>query len=139
MRQEMGQVPVKIGAFSSTRKILIFDQDIDTLSWHAEPFEAQGFEVYKCMTMDTAMRCIEREEFDLAIVDQGSTVFEGRRIIRHLVRYDFPMPLMVVARQWDEQCCQQAFELGATEYIEKPVSAENINKFIQLYLLRPTS
>ncbi len=110
---------------------MIFDEDIETLSRHAEPFEAQGFEVYKCMTIDTAMRCIEREEFDLAIVDQGSPAFEGRRVIRHLVRYNFPMPLFVLARASDEQCRQRAFELGATEYIEKPVSAEKINGMIQ--------
>ncbi len=134
MRREIRQIPVKIAVFSSARKILIFDQDIETLALHAEPFEAQGFEVYKCMTIDTAMRCIEREEFDLAIVDQGSPGFEGRRVIRHLVRYNFPMPLIVLARPSDEQCRQQAFELGATEYLEEPISAAKINRIIQVLL-----
>jgi hypothetical protein len=40
-----------------------------------------GFEVHKCMSIESAMRCIEREEFDIAVVDQGSPAFEGRRVI----------------------------------------------------------
>jgi DNA-binding response OmpR family regulator len=124
----------EIGAFSNTWKVLIFDEDIETLARHAEPFEAQGFEVHKCMSIESAMRCIEREEFDIAVVDQGSSAFEGRRIIRHLVRYNSPLPFIVLTRSLDDQCSQQAFELGATEYLEKPVSTAKVNMIIQEFL-----
>lgn len=134
MRQEIRQLAEGISAFSNTRKVLIFDEDIETIARHAEPFEAQDFEVHKCMSIETAMRCVEREEFDLAIVDQGSPAFEGRRVIRHLVRYNFPMPVIILTRLRDEQCRQKAFELGATEYLEKPVSATKINGMIQVFL-----
>src|ERR1700719_332663 len=92
MRQEIRQMAEEIGTFSNTWKVLIFDQDVETVARHAEAFEAQGFEVHKCMSIEMAMRCIEREEFDIAVVDQGSPAFEGRRVIRHLVRYNFPVP-----------------------------------------------
>ena len=69
-------------------QILIFDVDIEDLTRNAEPFEAHGFEVHKCMSVDTAMRCVEREELDFALLDQGSPTFEGLRVIRHLVRYN---------------------------------------------------
>jgi DNA-binding response OmpR family regulator len=131
MRQEIRQMAEEIGTFSNTWKVLIFDEDIKTIVRHAEPFEAQGFEVHKCMSIESAMRCIEREEFDIAVVDQGSTAFEGRRVIRHLVRYNSPVPLIVTARSQDDQCCQQALELGATEYLEKPVSTAKVNRIIQ--------
>ena len=134
MRQEIRPPAEAISTFSNPRKVLIFDEDNESLARHAEPFEAQSLEVHKCTSIETAMRCIEREEFDLAIVDQGSPSFEGRRIIRHLIRYNFPMPLFVLARSRDEQCCQQALELGATEYLEKPVSAAKINRIIQAFL-----
>jgi len=131
MREEIRQIGGEIGTFSNTWKVLIFDEDIETIVRHAEPFEAQGFEVHKCMSIESAMRCIEREEFDIAVVDQGSAAFEGRRVIRHLVRYNSPVPLIVMARSLDDQCCQQAFELGATKYLEKPVSTAKVNGIIQ--------
>ena len=131
MREEIRQIAGEIGTFSNTWKVLIFDEDIETIVWHAEPFEAQGFEVHKCMSIESAMRCIEREEFDIALVDQGSAAFEGRRVKRHLVRYNSPVPLIVLARLRNEQCCQESFELGATEYLEKPVSTATVNRIIQ--------
>ena len=118
----------------STRKVLVFDQDRNDLAWHSEPFEAQGFEVHKCMSVETALRCIEREDFDFALVDQGSSGFEGIRVIRHLVRYNLPTPFVVMARSRDALCHQKALALGAMDYLEKPVSSEDIDWMIQRYL-----
>jgi DNA-binding response OmpR family regulator len=84
MRQEPQQNVEKAETLCDTRKVLIFDEDIKDLTQLAEPFEAQGLEVHKCMSVETAKRCVEREEFDFALVDQGSPAFEGLRVIRHL-------------------------------------------------------
>jgi len=116
------------------RKVLIFAEDTEELALYAKPFEAQGFEVHKCASVESAMRCIEREEFDFALVDQGSPAFEGRRVIRHLVRYNHPGPLIVMARPRDEQRRQQALELGVTEYLEKPIPTASLNAIIQAFL-----
>ena len=118
----------------STRKVLVFDQDRNDLARHSEPFEAHGFELHKCMSVETALRCIEREDFDFALVDQGSSGFEGIRVIRHLVRYNLPTPFVVMARSRDALCHQKALALGAMDYLEKPVSSEDIDWMIQRYL-----
>jgi DNA-binding NtrC family response regulator len=118
----------------ATRKVLVFDQDVIDLARHSEPFEAHGFEVHKCMSVETAMRCIEREDFDFALVDQGSSGFEGIRVIRHLVRYNFPTPFVVIARCRDALCHRKALALGAMDYMEKPVSSADIDWMIQKYL-----
>src|ERR1700752_1176776 len=107
--------------FFGTSKVLVFDEDIEDLVRHSEPFEAHGFEVHKCMSVETAMRCIEREDFDFALVDQGSSSFEGIRVIRHLVRYNLPTPFVVIACCKDALCHQKAQELGAMDYLEKPI------------------
>jgi DNA-binding NtrC family response regulator len=83
------------------------------------------------------MRCIEREEFDFALVDQGSTAFEGLRVIRHLVRYNLRTPFIVVARWKDGMCYQQALALGATDYLEKPVSSTEMNWIINNHFGSP--
>jgi DNA-binding NtrC family response regulator len=119
---------------SETPKILIFDEDVEHLDWHAEPFETLGFEVYKCMSIETAMRCVEREELDFALVDQVSQAFEGRRVMRHLVRYNLRTPFIVMAKCKDALCHQQALALGALDYLEKPVPRPEMNWFIKRYL-----
>jgi ActR/RegA family two-component response regulator len=118
----------------SIGNVLIFDEDIEDLARHAEPFEAQGFEVHKCMSADAAMRSVEREEFEFALVDQGSSAFEGRRVIRHLVRYNSHTPFVVVARCKETACCQQALALGAVDYLEKPVPSADMDRIIKCYI-----
>jgi len=134
MRVGIRQFAEEADICSDPRKVLIFAEDIEELILYAKPFEAQGFEVHKCASVESAMRCIERQEFDVALVDQGSPAFEGHRVIRHLVRYNHPVALIVLARQRDKQCCQQALELGATECIEKPVPAERLKVIIKDFL-----
>jgi DNA-binding NtrC family response regulator len=89
------------------------------------------------MSVETAMRCIEREEFDFALVDQGSTAFEGLRVIRHLVRYNLRTPFVVVARCKDMLCYQQALGLGAMDYLEKPVPTAEMNWIIKNHFGSP--
>jgi DNA-binding NtrC family response regulator len=119
---------------AAMRKVLVFDQDTADLDRHSEPFEAHGFEVHKCTSVKTALRCIEREDFDFALVDQGSSGFEGIRVLRHLVRYNLPTPVVVIARSRDARCHQKALALGAMHYLEKPVSRVDMDSMIQRYL-----
>jgi DNA-binding NtrC family response regulator len=133
MRQGTQQDVDEVENLCSIRNVLIFDEDIEDLARHAEPFEAHGFEVHKCMSVETAMRSIEREEFEFALVDQGSSAFEGCRVIRHLARYNSHTPFVVVARRKEMVCCQQALALGATDYLEKPVSRAEMDRIIKCY------
>jgi PleD family two-component response regulator len=133
MRQRTRQNVDEDETLCGIRNVLIFDEDMEDLARHAEPFEAHGFEVHKCMSVEAAMRSVEREEFEFALVDQGSPAFEGLRIIRHLVRYSPHTPFVVVARRKDLLCCQQALALGATDYLQKPVPSAELNWIIKNY------
>lgn len=117
-------------------KVLIFDGDTEELRLYAKPFEGERIEVHKCASIESALRCIEREQFDLVLVDQGSPRFESRRILRHLIRYNWPMPFIVMAQQKDAVCRQQAVELGASDYIEKPISATRMVSIIEQFLAK---
>jgi DNA-binding response OmpR family regulator len=133
MRQELQENIDEAETLCGTRKVLIVDEDIEDLARAAEPFEAHGFEVHKCTTVEAAMRSVEREEFAFALVDQGSSAFEGRRVIRHLARYNSHTPFVVVARRKEMVCCQQALALGATGYLEKPVPRAELDRIIKCY------
>src|ERR1700745_1408003 len=134
MRQRKEEHLAEAEILIITRKVLVFDQDPIDLARHSEPFEAHGFEVHKCTSVETALRCIEREDFDFVLVDQGSSGFEGIRVLRHLVRYNLPTPVVGIARSRDARCRQKVLALGAMHYLEKPVSRVDIGSMIQRYL-----
>lgn len=120
-------------AHAEELKVLIFDKDAQELVRHAKPFEARGFDVCKCLSVETAMRCVEREDFDFAVIDQGSKGFEGLRVVRHLVRYNLHTPFVLLSDSKDSRCCEQALALGAIDYLEKPVSNDAMNSIIEKY------
>ena len=137
MRERTHESVAQAETLPATRKVLVFDQDPVDLARHSEPFEAHGLEVHKCMSVETALRCIEREEFDFALVDQGFSGFEGIRVLRHLVRYNLPTPFVVIARSTDARRHQKALALGAMDYLEKPVSSAELDSMIHRYLAGP--
>jgi DNA-binding NtrC family response regulator len=141
MERKMGhstqQISLELDLRLAVPKVLIVDEDLHTLELHAAPFEAQGLEVHKCASCETALRSIEREDFDLALIDQGSPAFEGRRVIRHLIRYNPWTPFVVLARFVNSHCYLEAMELGAMNYLEKPVSAVDMYRLIRDYLAAP--
>jgi DNA-binding NtrC family response regulator len=114
-----------------TCNVLIFDEDNEDLARHAEPFEVHGFEVHKCVSIETAKLCVERDEFDFALVDQSSPAFEGPRVVRHQVRYILRSPFVVAARRKDMLCYRQALAPGAVDCLEKPVPIAEMNWIIQ--------
>jgi DNA-binding NtrC family response regulator len=115
-------------------QVLIFDPEVQSLHDHAAPFESQGLKVHKCSSIDTALRAIEREEFDLALVDQCFPAAHGLRVMRHLMRYNPRTPFLVLTNQKDNRVYQEAMAMGALDYLEKPVPVEQLNRLIQDYL-----
>ena len=82
------------------------------------------------------MRCVEREDFDFAVVDEGSEAFEGLRVVRHLVRYNLHTPFVFLSDSKDPRCFEQALALGAIDYLEKPFSMFEMNSIIEKYFGR---
>ena len=113
--------------------MLIFDTNAEDLVRHAKPFEVRGFDVCKCLSIEAAMRCVEREDLDFAVVEQGSKGFEGLRVIKHLVRYNLHTPIVVLLDSEDALCHEHLLALSAVEYLEKPASNVEMNSIIDKY------
>jgi DNA-binding NtrC family response regulator len=134
MGQAMRERTDEAEVHSRARKVLVVDEDVRDLSNHAILLEADGFEVVKCDSYETAIRSIEKEDLDLALVDQGSPAFECGVVLRYLRRFNPSTPFVVSARFADMKCYLQALELGAVDYLLKPISAEQMNWVCQTCL-----
>jgi DNA-binding response OmpR family regulator len=116
-------------------KVLLVDDDLEELNCNATLFEQEGVTVSKCQLYDTAIRSIEREKFDLLLVDQGSSAFEGRLILRYLRQYQPSTPCVILVRDTSMRTYRQAMELGAADYLQKPLSFLDVNRLLRLYVL----
>ena len=70
--------------------------------------------------------CLVFEDFDLIIVNQGSSNFEGRRVLARAIERNRRTPVLVVTRSIEMSCYLEAIQSGAVDYIEKPLLPSQI-------------
>jgi DNA-binding NtrC family response regulator len=129
---EQAQETTRLDGFhGSGIKVLLVDGDVSDLNYHATLFEEEGLIVSKRQLYETAMRSIERDKFDLVIVDAGSAAFEGRFVLRYINQYQAFTPCVVVARSTSMSSYLQAMELGAAEYLQKPLLAPDVRRIVR--------
>jgi DNA-binding NtrC family response regulator len=127
----------EVSADGLDMKLLLVDEDANDLDYYAEVLRYLGYEVVPVDSYDTAAATLGRERFDLVIVDQGSTNFEGRSVLSKAVEVDRHVPVLVLTRAVDADCCIEALDAGAHEYVQKPLTTAEVRELVSDYVKIP--
>ena len=117
-------------------KILLVDEEAADLRILRLTLEGQGFEVYTCTSYAAGLRCLEAEPIEFVVVSQGSKAFEGRVVLDYAMKMNRGRPVLVVTRCIDMQCYLEAMQLGAIDYLEKPVPPLDLLRFVRAHVAR---
>ena len=71
----------------------------------------------------------------LNFVSQGTSNFEGRGVLARAIEQDRHTPVLVLTRSIDMPCYLEAMQLGARDYVEKPLPPSEIGGLVARYLL----
>lgn len=115
-------------------KLLFVDENAEDLRVYTAMLRYLGYEVRSVGSYADAVALLGREVFDLVIVDQGSTDFEGRSVLRRAVEIDHQTPVLVLTGTVDPDCCINALNLGANEYVQKPLTRSEVQELVDEYL-----
>ena len=115
-------------------KVLLVDEDAGDLRILRLILEGQGFEVFTCPTYEAGIQCLETEPFDFVVVSQGTQAFEGRRVLDRAQQLDRRRPVLVLTRCIDMRCYLEAMQMGAIDYLEKPVPPADLLRFVQAHV-----
>jgi DNA-binding NtrC family response regulator len=115
-------------------KVLLVDEEAGDMKFLRLTLEGQGFEVSTCTNYEAAVLCLETAPFDFVLVSQGSHAFEGRTVLDRAMQLDRHRPVMVVTRCMDMQCYLEAMQMGAIDYLEKPVRPADLLRFVQAHV-----
>lgn len=115
-------------------RLLLVDENPKDLDYYAMVLQYLGYEVHSIDSYSKAARLLGREQFDLVIVDQGSSNFEGRSVLTRAVEVDRHVPVLVLTRNVDAGCCIDALGAGAYEYVQKPLTAAEVRDLVGEYL-----
>jgi len=115
-------------------KVLLVDEEAGDLRILRLILEGQGFEVFTCTTFEAGLQCLETETFDFVVVSQGTQAFEGRRVLDRAMQLNRHLPVLVLTRCIEMQCYLEAMQMGAIDYLEKPVPPADLLRFVRAHV-----
>jgi PAS domain S-box-containing protein len=122
------KVEVQINQEKLSKRILIVDDEPDTVSILTALLAEQGYLTFKAYDGIEAIMLAKREKPDIIILDLMMPEMDGFEVIKKL-KSDIEtnqIPIVVLTARDLKTDKIKALELGATEYLTKPFSTENL-------------
>ena len=134
MLPNVGGQRARRGAANPKGKLLLVDDDCRDLELYRTLLQRQGYEVRCSNSFAEGQNCLDCDRFDCIVVSQGSAAFEGRTVLQHAVEVDRRVPVLVLTRVADTDCYLEAMQLGAVDYLEKPLAPMEVVHIVEPYL-----
>ena len=118
-------------------KILIIDDEKLLRKGLQRILEKSGFYCDTALDYPTAKECIEKQKFDLLLVDIILPKMNGLSLISHLQEeFDLDSAIIFITGEPNYETCSEALRLGASNYLEKPVTKDDLLLSITTALAR---
>jgi DNA-binding response OmpR family regulator len=110
-------------------KILIAEDEPLILQTLELKLKKEGYQVIGCVDGLDALQKIEQEQPDLIITDIMMPYMSGLELIRKVKQDngDKNIPVIVLSTMGQESIVEEAFELGADDYLKKPFSLSELS------------
>ena len=95
----------------------------------------EGFEVYKFYNGQDAIRCIEKEEIDIAVLDVMLPDIDGFQICQKIREHYF-FPIIMLTAKVEDMDKIMGLTLGADDYITKPFNPLEVVARVKTQLRR---
>ena len=99
--------------------ILVVDDEHEIANIVALYLQNDEYKVFKCYTGEEALRCIDNNAIDLAILDVMLPDIDGFEILR-IIRKKYNFPVIMLTAKVDATDRITGLTLGADDYIPKP-------------------
>lgn len=115
-------------------KVLLVDDDLQDLKYYEVILRAGKFDVVACGSYREAEGWLTSGVFDFVILSQGGPDFEGRQVLEWAIAVDRNLPVLVLTSRHEIRCYLDAVQLGAVDYVEKPVNPSDLMWILETHL-----
>jgi len=117
-------------------KLLIVDDEADVREFAANFFKRRKIDCFTAFCGEEALTLIEKNRPDLVLLDIKMPGIDGIETLRRIKEKDKSMKIIMVSGRKPEE--QEAFnkckELGALDYIHKPLELDELEKVVMRQL-----
>jgi len=108
------------------KKALVIDDENIVLDSIKRILTQDAFEVDVCKNSRQGLDYGLTRQYDIVLTDIRMPEISGMRILRDLKRFKPSMPVIIITGFATVKSAVQAMKLGATDYIEKPFTPEEL-------------
>lgn len=116
------------------KRVLLVDEDCEDLQGYCAVLEQGGYEVQACRSYVEGAQRLAGGVFDFVVICQGSGAFEGRSLLERVMMIDRHTPVLILTRAVDMNCYMEAMQLGAVDYVEKPLPPAEMLRIVETHL-----
>lgn len=124
---------------SETKTILLVDDDEAHLLWSAEVLTDSGFLIETASTPKEALKLLGVKPYDLVISDLVMPEMSGLDFVRSIASIRKGQKAIILTGHGDvESFMESVYDLGAIEYIVKPVEIEEFITIVKRHTSSPS-
>jgi DNA-binding response OmpR family regulator len=120
-------------------RILVIDDEPRILGFLARGLRAEGYAVDVADNGTDALRIARRNPYDLVLLDLLLPGVDGLSVLHELNRSLPMLPVVIVSARSDVPTKLRGFGLGASDYVSKPFSFDELLARIRVALRRANS
>jgi len=107
-------------------RVLIVDDEIDTLELMQELFESKGYISETAMNGVNALHKIKIQEPDIVLTDIAMPEMDGMQLLSILTKEHPHIPIIMITAHGTVDSAVEAMRMGAKDYILKPLRLDEI-------------
>jgi len=111
---------------SGQRNILVVDDDMSVRTTFSSVLRKEGYRVTAVKNGYEAIKAIDEESFDLALVDLGMPGMDGIEVLEKIKTRRPQTRVIIFTGYGSITTAVEAMRKGATDYLNKPFSPEEL-------------
>src|SRR3954466_12545216 len=112
-------------------RLLIIDDDANTLASLSRAFRLAGHEATVCDNAARALEILKSDEFDLIFSDVVMPNKDGLSLLADIKAAGITTPVVIMSGQAHIEMAVKATRLGAIDFLEKPISTDKLLLTVQ--------
>lgn len=119
-------------------KILIVEDDPEAARYLKEYLQECEFEIEVFETVTDGISHIKFNHYSLILLDINLPDYDGFEVLKFINKHNINIPVIVVSAYSAREYKIQAFRLGASDYVSKPIDPEELELRIWVHLKNQT-
>jgi len=114
--------------------VLVVDDEVETIKFFSVFLKRFGLNVEKATCGEEALELFNRHKPEWVFLDIKMPGINGLELLRQMKSINAGIKAIIISGKDDDSAQNEARELGASDYLIKPIDLEQMHKIIRKYI-----